>query len=329
MNHVHTPSTLSVIPLGTTFFHGSLLSHELIHAVEQTISLGKKALLFYNRRWSGRAWLCEDCSYFPLCPHCDIALAYHSYPEAHLVCHHCGHRESVVLQCPNCGWSWWHEVGIGIQRVWSDITRVFPWRDIFRLDSDAIEKKSSLLSHLHEKDIILSTYAGISLIHSAHIGLVAFLLFESDLTLPDYRAEEETYHIMEYTKKSGKSVMIQTYIPEHPLLTTLLYGNYHDYLVSVSAERKQFHYPPYTEYATIRIHSDRKPQVTDMLTKLVNKIDGLRDDTLFFWYDSDSWERSRGEWVQKIVLRGKNLSSFLRALEVEIVKNRSVTLEWR
>ena len=45
-------------------------------------------------------------------------------------------------------------------------------------------------------------------------------------------------------------------------------------------------------------------------------------------FDRDIWERIGGEWQQKIVLKDKNLQELLKGLEVEIVRNRCVTLEW-
>jgi hypothetical protein len=33
--------------------------------------------------------------------------------------------------------------------------------------------------------------------------------------------EEDLYHTLEYAKKSGKELIVQTYIPNHPLLMTL------------------------------------------------------------------------------------------------------------
>jgi primosomal protein N' (replication factor Y) len=157
---------------------------------------------------------------------------------------------------------------------------------------------------------------------------IIFLLFESDLTLPDYRMEEDLYHAIEYAKKSGKSVYIQTYIPEHPLLKTLVDGNYKDFLHLMSAERKKFNYPPYADFVTIRIHDASRDKLENIRNKLVNKIETLKDETLFFAYEHEITERSRWEWTTKLLLKGKNLALFLEQLEVEIMRNRSVTLEW-
>jgi primosomal protein N' len=158
---------------------------------------------------------------------------------------------------------------------------------------------------------------------------VVFLLFESELTLPDYRMDEDTYHTIEYVKKSGKHLFIQTYTPEDPLLSILIEGNYRDFLTSMSSEREKYHYPPYGQFALIRVRDIQKEKVRDIMVKLVNKITQIKDEDTFIASDQDIWERYAGEWVQKIILKGKSLESLLTQLEVEIVRNRAVTLEWR
>jgi hypothetical protein len=78
---------------------------------------------------------------------------------------------------------------------------------------------------------------------------------------------------------------------------------------------------------TIRIHDERKERVTHMMTHLLHKISLIESDTIFVASDVDIWERYAGEWTQKIILKDKNLELLIRTLEIEIVRNRSVTLE--
>lgn len=66
-----------------------------------------------------------------------------------------------------------------------------------------------------------------------------------------------------------------------------------------------------------------------MMTHLVNKISQIKNEFTFLAFDRDIWERYAGEWVQKIVLKDKDLAYLIDQLEVEIVRNRSVTLEWK
>lgn len=57
----HTFPTITIVPLGTSFLEAPLLSDVLISRIRMNIESQKKTLLFYNRRGSGRAFICQDC----------------------------------------------------------------------------------------------------------------------------------------------------------------------------------------------------------------------------------------------------------------------------
>lgn len=92
-------------------------------------------------------------------------------------------------------------------------------------------------------------------------------------------------------------------------------GNYKDFLTYMSHERELFQYPPYAEFITLRIHDRSQDRVRDIITKLVNKIALLKKDSTFFSYDRDIWERSAGEWSQKIILKDRDLSSLIQEIQ--------------
>jgi primosomal protein N' len=157
---------------------------------------------------------------------------------------------------------------------------------------------------------------------------VIWLSFELNLSIPSYHIEEDIYNEISYYKKQGLPLYIQTYTPDHPLLREIVDGNTRSFLSYLSRERIDFAYPPFAELATIRIHDEQKKKVEDIMRKLINKIGILKKTSTFLAFDTEIHERYGGEWQQKIILKDKNLSYILRDLEVEIVRNRSVTLEW-
>ncbi len=118
----HTFPTIEIVPLGTAFLRAPLLSDQLITHIQERISKQEKVLIFYNRRGSGRAFICQDCGYFPRCPHCDIALSHHTSPKNILLCHHCNYIENHSLLCPNCQGSRFQSIGIGIQKIEQDLS---------------------------------------------------------------------------------------------------------------------------------------------------------------------------------------------------------------
>lgn len=53
-----------------------------------------------------------------------------------------------------------------------------------------------------------------------------------------------------------------------------------------------------------------------------------QDMDTFIACDRDIWEKYRGEWSQKIILKGRGVSDILDALKSDIIRNRSVYVEW-
>jgi primosomal protein N' (replication factor Y) len=133
----NNPSLITVVPLGDTYIHGSLISHEVYTLIDDSIKSHEGIVLFYNRRGLGRAWICEDCGNFPTCPECDIALAYHTSPKKQLICHNCNYRSELVTECSKCQGHTFRALGIGLQKIASDLHEIFPHAHIVRVDSDS------------------------------------------------------------------------------------------------------------------------------------------------------------------------------------------------
>lgn len=133
-------------------------------------------------------------------------------------------------------------------------------------------------------------------------------MLDSELTIPEYDIEERIYLQCSYAMKQGTPVIVQTYMQDAPLLDTLLSGNYRSFLSTTLRERERYGYPPYGELVTLYIRDIHKEKVTNIITKLANKISIFlesydRRETIFFTYDRDIWERRGEDWIQKIVLK--------------------------
>ncbi len=74
----------------------------LLDAIRDNVRCGKQTILFLNRRGNARALVCVDCRESPECVRCSNRLTYHS-ANGRLMCHYCGHSQSVPDRCPKCG----------------------------------------------------------------------------------------------------------------------------------------------------------------------------------------------------------------------------------
>ncbi|NJK94367.1 MAG: hypothetical protein HC905_04980 [Bacteroidales bacterium] len=84
------------------------------------------------------------------------------------------------------------------------------------------------------------------------LRLVGILDADHLLNYPDFRAYERSYQLMAQVsgragrrQKQGK-VIIQTTLPEHPIIQEVVRNGYENMFRSQLYERKQFHYPPFS-----------------------------------------------------------------------------------
>lgn len=247
-----------------------------------------------------------------------------------LLCHHCNAIESIPVFCKNCQSIHITPVGIWIERVEYALRVLFPHASLVRVDSDTKKNEKFLLSSLKDMDIILGTQMALTLT-PPKIWLVSFLLLDTELTIPEYDIEERIYLQCSYAMKQGAEVILQTYIRESSLINNLLFGNYKTFLNYTLSERKKYGYPPYGQLILLSVRDWNKEKVRDIITKLVNKlkiyITNNPIEKIFLAYDRDIWEKRWGEWIQKIILKGRNTESILNHIRGEVVRNRGITLE--
>ncbi|EKD30058.1 MAG: hypothetical protein ACD_78C00169G0003 [uncultured bacterium (gcode 4)] len=316
----------TIIDLNYEKCSSPFLSDELIKKMRETIEAGAKCLLFFNRRWSARTLICKDCGYQFLCDRCDLAMIVHSAPEKKLLCHHCAFETPVPHACPKCHGTNLLGVGFGIQKVEDDLRKLFPDTPIARIDSDKKRSEGIRLKEIQNASILLSTELGNTLTIDG-IELVAFLLLESEMAVPEYDIEEKIYTNIAYNARKGSDIYIQTYIPSSDLIKHITEGNYRDFLVHTLAERKTFRYPPYGELVHLWVRDPSKERIRDIIYKLKNKLEILKTPDIELYFDREIFTKRNNEYGQKIVLKWLNLSPLLATIAKELFRNRWVSLE--
>lgn len=157
---------LHIVSLAEEYLHAPFISDTLLRVIQEQKANHKKTLIFYNRRGNSRAYICEDCGHYEKCPHCDIAFAYHNEKSPFLICHQCSAKSSVPLSCKKCSGNHFTGVGVGIQRVESDLIKNLGNNfTIQRIDSDTNEKVEDILQKINSVDIILASNRALSLTH--------------------------------------------------------------------------------------------------------------------------------------------------------------------
>ncbi|MCH8076390.1 MAG: primosomal protein N' [SAR324 cluster bacterium] len=239
----------------------AMFTKRLIETLRETLLRKEQAILFLNRRGYGALARCTSCEETLLCAHCSISLTYHR-AEGFLLCHRCEYRRPLPERCPACDAPAMEVVGLGTERIEQEAAKIFPSARILRMDSDTLRRRGELermMKAIRERryDIIIGTQV-LSKGHDfPHITLVAAVLADISLNLPDYRAPERTFQIL--TQMAGRAgrgdqpgrVLIQTYNPDH---YSLVHVTGHDNRAFTKAEmaiRAEHGSPPFSCQALV------------------------------------------------------------------------------
>ncbi len=240
---------------------GTWLSSPLVTSVAETLAAGDQALLFLNRRGFAPLTLCRSCGHRLHCPDCDAAMVEHRF-RRQLMCHHCGYHEPVPKACPECGTEGdMVPVGPGIERLAEEALKLFPEARVAILSSD-LSRGVSLRDTLRgveqgEFNLVIGTQLVAKGHHFPHLTLVGVVDADLALESSDPRAGERTWALLaQVAGRAGRGAkpgraLVQTYLPEHPLMKALLKGDRNAYLNTEKQIRENTTLPPYGRLAAI------------------------------------------------------------------------------
>ena len=300
------------------------LSTTLADAVTQTLANGDQALLFLNRRGFAPLTLCRTCGHRLHCPNCAAAMVEHRFKKI-LMCHHCGHKEPVPKACPACQTEGnMVPVGPGIERLAEEAVKRFPSARIAILSSD-LSRGQSLRDTLREVEtgtvnLVIGTQLVAKGHHFPHLTLVGVVDADLALESSDPRAGERTWALLAQVAgragrgaKPGKA-MVQTYVPQHPLMQALLKGDRDAYLNTEKAIRENAGLPPHGRLAALVISGMDASETERFARAIANNAPRAEGITVLGPAPAPiSMVRGRTRW--RLLIKAKrdvNIQGFLR-----------------
>jgi len=245
----------------------SYFSSVLIDDITATLEKKEQVILFQNRRGYATILICKTCGFAPKCVNCDVSLTFHK-SSGKLHCHYCGYHENSMNICPACGSVHIEQKGFGTERIEEELSLIFPDVKIARLDVDSTRTKNSLqkiIGEFQEKktEILIGTQMVAKGLDFDNVTLIGVINADTLLNYPDFRAFERSYQLLAQVagragrrNKQGK-VCIQAYDDNHRIIKQVVDNNYLEMYNDEIAERRQFHYPPFTRLIFINVkHKD-------------------------------------------------------------------------
>ncbi|MFA6550539.1 MAG: primosomal protein N' [Candidatus Gracilibacteria bacterium] len=239
----------------------SIFSETLAENISQVLERNEQAILFLNKRGTSSAVICRECGYIEKCGYCDVAMTYHQ-ADSKLTCHHCGFKKNPPTLCPSCKGIAIRFIGSGTEKVEEELHKIFPKARIIRADKDTTQKRESFKKIYndfknHKADILIGTQLISHGLHLPNVSLVGIMLADISLLFPDFRTSERTFQLL--TQIAGRAgrikrnhdiedkVVIQTYMPENPVLKSVQDYDYKEMYDFAINERRIANYPPFSK----------------------------------------------------------------------------------
>jgi primosomal protein N' (replication factor Y) len=256
---------------------GRFLSPPLVGELAATFEAGEQALLFLNRRGYAPLTLCRACGHRFQCPSCTAWLVEHRF-TGRLLCHHCGHAEPVPACCPEClAAGALVPCGPGVERLLEEVTERFPQARAVLMVSDQLSgprAAAELAQAMTERryDLLIGTQIVAKGHHFPMLTLVGVVDADLGLAGGDLRAAERTYQLLQQVGgRAGRAqhkgrVLIQTWMPDQPVMQALAAGDRDRFLEAEAASRRQAGLPPFGRLAAL-IVSAGDPETSDFTAR--------------------------------------------------------------
>jgi primosomal protein N' (replication factor Y) len=259
-----------------------LLSAPLAEGMAAALAAREQVILFLNRRGFSTVVLCRGCGHVVRCEDCSVSLTYHR-SRGRLVCHYCARATAVPERCPACRAPRLERLGMGTERVEAVVRERFPDARVARLDRDTAGARGpgaegqglhGVLGRMQagEIDVLVGTQMVTKGHDFAGVTLVGVLQPDQGLHLPDFRAAERTFQLLEQVAgRAGRGsrpgrVVIQTYTPDHESIAAVRTHDYEGFARGELRARQEAGYPPFSRMVALRVDASDEARAREAAT---------------------------------------------------------------
>ena len=159
--------------------------------------------------------------------------------------------------------------GPGVERIAEEVAELFPEARRVLLSSDLTPSISDLRQTLREieereVDVIIGTQLVAKGHHFPGLALVGVVDGDLGLAQADPRAAERTFQLLnQVTGRAGREAiagrgLIQTYMPEHPVIAALVSGDRDKFLEREIEARREATLPPFGRLASLLVSASAR-----------------------------------------------------------------------
>ena len=304
----------------------------LLREMQQALQRGKQVILFQNRRGYAPMVICKQCGWVPSCQHCDVSLTLHRNMNQ-LTCHYCGYTYQVPVECPACGCKDLQARGFGTEKIEAEVATLFPDARVARMDLDTTRTRNAYERIINDfaqgnTNILIGTQMVSKGLDFANVAVVGILSADAMLNIPDFRAYETAFMMMEQVSgRAGRKgerghVVLQTMNPQLSVVQQVVRNDFQAFYQDVLQERQAFHYPPFTHLIYVYLKHVKEPVVDTAAIEMGSRLRQVFQQRVL-GPDKPGVAKLKPLHIRKIVLKVERMAYYktVRSRLHQIVKS--------
>ncbi|MFA7466621.1 MAG: primosomal protein N' [Parcubacteria group bacterium] len=302
----------------------SPISKKLEAEITWTLKNKMQIILFINRQGMSRFTVCDNCGKVLKCPDCERSLTYKS--KGNYECIHCKFETGDFPLCPKCQGMAFKNIGLGTEKIESEIEKMFPSARIARADSSSIRKSTRFQEKLWKDfsqgkiDILVGTQMIAKAWDIGNVGLVGIIDADSLFSFPDFRTNENAFSlILQVIGRTGRvkskfpgKAIIQTYHPENQIIRWASERNYEKFYEAEIKERKNLSYPPFSKLIKLTFQDHSRSKTEKEADTIYKKLEeGNKSKSAQIYPPQEPLgKKLRGRYRRQIIIKIKKGKSF-------------------
>ncbi len=254
-----------IINLNLNKIKNKFIAKETIDSVKEYLERGDQVLFFLNRRGFAPYLICKKCGFKHTCSNCSLYLTFHKIKDR-AVCHHCSFEKKIEKKCQKKGDCDFVMYGPGVEKIYEEITEVFPNKKINIFSSDYLKKKEdikNLFKKINDKkvDILVGTQMISKGFNFPKLNCI--VVIDADFSGRGYDLRTTEKNIQLYHQLSGRAgrfsskslIIYQTLTPYDSTLNELIKNKSEELLQNELLLRERNKLPPFKRLIAIIISS--------------------------------------------------------------------------
>jgi primosomal protein N' (replication factor Y) (superfamily II helicase) len=285
------------------------ISVPLQNALTETLVRGGRSLLLLNRRGFGTITHCSNCGFVMTCEKCGVNLTF-LFSRKQLTCRLCNAEREIPSICPSCTKSYLRSEGVGIEKMESELSRIFPQAQVVRFDRESRDIPK-------QANIVIATQAVKRLRDQLAFDMIGVLDFDAQLNRSDFRSTQQAFSwLIQFRQMAREKVFVQTRLPDNYCLQTAIGPDFQRFYDTELKFRRELGFPPFRHLINIGVRGPKEELVFEQAQVLFERLQQAKiNEVDFAEPQADTPAKLRGKYRFVIVLKGKSVKQTLRSIQ--------------